>query len=54
MTICPVCDCEIRLDENVIVGEVIDCYDCGSDLEVIGLNPNRLDEAPETDEDWGE
>ena len=54
MANCPVCDAEIELDDDVILGEVIECFECGSDLEIVSITPYALEEAPETDEDWGE
>jgi alpha-aminoadipate carrier protein LysW len=35
-------------------GEILLCPDCGTELEVLSLNPLRLEEAPEVEEDWGE
>jgi alpha-aminoadipate carrier protein LysW len=50
---CPECDAEIQL-VDVIEGEIVVCPDCGVDLEVISLNPVKLDLAPMEEEDWGE
>lgn len=50
---CPECDAEISLD-NVVVGEIVVCADCGVDLEVISLNPPKVELAPMEEEDWGE
>jgi alpha-aminoadipate carrier protein LysW len=30
------------------------CADCGTDLEILSLNPLTIDLAPEVEEDWGE
>ncbi len=51
---CPVCAAQVELLEDTIKGEIVECPDCGSELEVIGLNPPTLAEAPEEEEDWGE
>ena len=51
---CPVCDAEIKLASDTVVGELLECSDCGSELEVTSLDPASLAEAPETEEDWGE
>jgi len=32
----------------------MECPECGSELEVIELDPFQLAEAPETEEDWGQ
>jgi alpha-aminoadipate/glutamate carrier protein LysW len=51
---CPECAAEITLDDEVIENEIIQCPDCGIDLEVVSLNPPVLEPAPEEEEDWGE
>lgn len=51
---CPVCAAEIELGDDTLVGELTECPDCGTELEVLGLDPLTLGEAPETEEDWGE
>jgi alpha-aminoadipate carrier protein LysW len=50
---CPECDAEMVLN-GVIQGEIVVCSDCGVDLEVVSLDPLRLDLAPMEEEDWGE
>jgi alpha-aminoadipate carrier protein LysW len=35
-------------------GEIVDCPDCGAELEVTSLAPLTLARAPEEAEDWGE
>jgi alpha-aminoadipate carrier protein LysW len=54
MTECPVCGLELKPEEDTEVGEIIICPDCGSELEVISLDPFTVAEAPEVQEDWGE
>jgi len=51
---CPVCDGNITLGSQVVVSEIIRCSDCGSELEVRGLDPAEFAEAPSEEEDWGE
>jgi len=51
---CPVCGAEIDLPEGTVEGELVECPDCGVELEVTGVNPYRLAEAPQEEEDWGE
>jgi len=51
---CPVCAAEIELAKDAMAGELIVCDDCGAELEIIGLDPVKLDEAPSTEEDWGQ
>jgi alpha-aminoadipate carrier protein LysW len=52
--VCPICEADIRLPDDVMENELISCPDCGSELEVLSLDPVQLVEAPETEEDWGE
>ena len=54
MVECPVCSAHIMVASNTIVGELMECPECGTELEVIGLDPFQLTEAPETEEDWGQ
>lgn len=51
---CPVCGAMIELQEDTVVGELLECPDCGTELEVASLNPPTLNEAPQEEEDWGE
>lgn len=54
MAECPECGAEISEDETYEEGEIIDCEDCGVELEVISDDPLELALAPEEEEDWGE
>jgi alpha-aminoadipate carrier protein LysW len=51
---CPVCGAELTLADDVVKGELLECDDCGSELEVVSLDPVKLEEAPEAEEDWGQ
>ncbi|MEM3374252.1 MAG: lysine biosynthesis protein LysW [Candidatus Woesearchaeota archaeon] len=53
MAECPECGAEIKA-ENVEIGEILNCQDCGSELEVRKLNPVVLELAPQEAEDWGQ
>ena len=50
---CPECDAPISASP-VMAGELVDCSDCGLELEAISLSPLRFAAAPEIEEDWGE
>ncbi len=50
---CPECEAEFELDD-VIEGEIIECPDCGVELEVISTDPLTVELAPDVEEDWGE
>jgi alpha-aminoadipate carrier protein LysW len=54
MVLCPECEAEITLAADVIKAEILECPDCGVELEVVSLDPPALDLAPEEEEDWGE
>jgi alpha-aminoadipate carrier protein LysW len=53
-TDCPVCDGLIELDDDVVAGELLECPDCGVELEIVKLDPLKVQEAPQEEEDWGE
>ena len=51
---CPVCDAQIELDKSTETGDLIDCPDCGTELEMVAMDPPKAEEAPQEEEDWGE
>jgi len=51
---CPVCGGDVLLDSDIVLGELLECPDCGTELVVVAVDPPKLDEAPQTEEDWGE
>jgi len=54
MVECPVCEAEIEFIDGTVEGEIIECPDCGTKLEVKSTDPFTLEEAPQEEEDWGE
>ena len=50
---CPECFVGIKL-VDVMQSEIVQCSECGSELEVSALDPLSLETAPEEEEDWGE
>ena len=40
---CPECDEEVYVDSESEQGDVVTCDECGTDLEVVGLDPVELD-----------
>ena len=54
MTECVVCGVELTLPANPEKGELLDCRDCGTELEITGTDPIQVQQAPEEQEDWGE
>jgi alpha-aminoadipate carrier protein LysW len=53
-TTCPECAADLALPADAMQHELIPCPDCGSELEIISLNPPAVELAPEVQEDWGE
>ncbi len=54
MSECPVCDAEVEIASDAVVGELLSCEDCGMELEILKLEPVELAEAPTAEEDWGQ
>jgi alpha-aminoadipate carrier protein LysW len=52
--LCTVCEAELLLEDGIEEGEIIVCPDCGTEFEVVSLDPVEIEEAPEVEEDWGE
>jgi alpha-aminoadipate/glutamate carrier protein LysW len=52
--LCPECDAEIAVPAGAMLNELISCRDCGTELELVSLDPPAFEVAPETEEDWGE
>ncbi len=50
---CPECFAKVQL-KDVMQNEIVQCAECGVDLEVVSLVPVVLEQAPEVEEDWGE
>ena len=53
-TTCNECEASLELNDELVLAEVIQCAECGVELEVTNLDPLTLDLAPEVEEDWGE
>lgn len=51
---CPVCDASVTISDDPVEGELLECEECGIELEILALDPVTLGEAPEMEEDWGE
>lgn len=53
---CVVCDAELTVPEDVVVGEILSCPECGAELEVkqTGEDGVELQELMIEGEDWGE
>ena len=53
-TDCPVCGADIKFGNDTEQGELLTCTECGTELEVISIDPAEVAEAPQEEEDWGE
>ena len=42
---CVVCEGKVEVSKELLEGEIITCPDCGSELEVISLDPLTVAEA---------
>lgn len=52
---CPSCGAKVKLENDVVTGEIIECTSCGEELEVtVKEDTATLEFAPDVEEDWGE
>lgn len=53
---CPECAAEFDVLDNVVIGEIVSCPDCGLELEVAEINAGKaiLKIVQVEGEDWGE
>lgn len=52
---CPGCLAEVRLVGRLLIGEVLDCAECGTQLEIASVEPpalERLRRIEDEDEDF--
>ncbi len=50
-TACPECSEDVYVDADSEQGDIISCDECGTDLEIVGLDPIELDIHEEVDVD---
>lgn len=51
---CVECGDNVQVADDVMQDEVLECFDCGAELEIVTLDPLTIELAPEIEEDWGE
>jgi len=53
---CPECDGDVEIPEDVVLGEIVGCPDCGLELEVCKIESGNAEVRPAEveGEDWGE
>ncbi|HEU4596906.1 MAG TPA: hypothetical protein VFS10_17365 [Pyrinomonadaceae bacterium] len=44
---CPECDADVHVDTDADKGDSVSCDECGTELEIVGLDPVELDIAEE-------
>lgn len=49
-TSCPECSEDVYVDAESEQGDLVTCEECGSELEVVGLDPLEVDLHEETDD----
>lgn len=53
MVLCPECESDLDLEEEEVdEGEIVSCPECGTDFEVITVNPLELRPVSEEDEEF--
>jgi alpha-aminoadipate carrier protein LysW len=48
---CPECSEDVFVDAESEQGDLVSCDECGTDLEIVGLDPIELDAYEESDAD---
>lgn len=52
MVLCPECESDLDLEEEDLdEGEIVSCTECGTDFEVVGVDPLELSRIKEEDEE---
>jgi alpha-aminoadipate carrier protein LysW len=52
MVLCPECDTDLDIEEdNMEEGDVVSCAECGSDFEVVTINPLELKKVEEEEDE---
>jgi len=49
---CPVCQEVFELESDLEIGDFTDCPSCASELQIMSLDPLRVEEAAESGEDY--
>jgi len=48
---CPECEADVHVDTDADKGDIVSCEECGTDLEIVGLDPVELDIVEDDEED---
>ncbi len=49
-TACPECSEDVFVDADSEQGDIVSCDECGTDLEIVGLDPIELDIKADSDD----
>lgn len=41
-SVCPECDTPIKLPRQLVIGKIVECPACGTQCELVALNPIKL------------
>ncbi len=47
---CPECEAEVHVDTDADKGDTVSCDECGTQLEIVGLDPVELDIVEDDDD----
>lgn len=45
--ICPDCGAEIVMQESTMIGDILECTDCGTEVEILSIDPLEYRELTE-------
>lgn len=48
---CPECEADVHVDTDTDKGDTVACEECGTELEIVGLDPVELDIVEEDADD---
>lgn len=51
MAYCPECEAAIDVEDDIEEGQLLDCPECGAELEVVNTNPVQLDVVSNDDDE---
>ena len=40
--LCPDCQIELKFDNNAYVGQILDCENCGAEMEIKSIEPFEI------------
>ncbi|HZI18040.1 MAG TPA: hypothetical protein VEY09_05530 [Pyrinomonadaceae bacterium] len=49
---CPECEADVHVDTDADKGDTVSCDECGTALEIVGLDPVELDIVDDDEEDF--